>query len=283
MPSAGEASRSRVGRLGSPAMIDTLPLFHRIAGQPVVVLGSGEAAEAKRRLVERAGGLVIDDIQEGIDKGARLAFIAYENAEAASGDAIRLRCAGLLVNVTDQPDLCDFVVPSILDRAPVLVAVGTGGASAGLAKALRLRLEALLPQSLGRLADGLFAARQELRTRWPRASDRRHALDAALAEGGLLDPLDEASAGALDAWLESPDVPSADTVTEVLLSSDDPDDLTLRQARALGRADAVIHETGVPSAVLDRLRADAVRVAIEVGASAPEFPGNIVILRRPGI
>ena len=264
-------------------MIDTLPLFHRIAGQPVVVLGSGEAAEAKRRLVERAGGLVIDDIQEGIDKGARLAFIAYENAEAASGDAIRLRCAGLLVNVTDQPDLCDFVVPSILDRAPVLVAVGTGGASAGLAKALRLRLEALLPQSLGRLADGLFAARQELRTRWPRASDRRHALDAALAEGGLLDPLDEASAGALDAWLESPDVPSADTVTEVLLSSDDPVDLTLRQARALGRADAVIHETGVPSAVLDRLRADAVRVAIEVGASAPEFPGNIVILRRPGI
>lgn len=263
-------------------MIQSLPLYHRIAGQPVVVLGSGEAAEAKRRLVERAGGIVIDDMQEGIDKGARLAFIAHDNPEAAAGDAVRLRCAGLLVNVTDQPDLCDFTVPSVLDRSPVLIAVGTGGASAGLAKALRLRLEALLPQSLGLLAEGLFEARAALRKRWADAGERRRALDEALAEGGPLDPLKDTSADTISGWLGNEYAPAADDVVEIFLTSDDPDDLTLRQARLLGSADAVVHEKGIAVAVLDRARADAVRIAIEPGATPPERHGLIVVLRQQG-
>jgi uroporphyrin-III C-methyltransferase/precorrin-2 dehydrogenase/sirohydrochlorin ferrochelatase len=263
-------------------VIESLPLYHRIAGQPVVVLGSGEAAEAKRRLVARAGGIVIDDMQEGIDKGARLAFIAHDNPEAAAGDAVRLRCAGLLVNVTDQPDLCDFTVPSVLDRSPVLIAVGTGGASAGLAKALRLRLEALLPQSLGLLAEGLCEARAALRKRWADAGERRRALDEALAEGGPLDPLKDTSAGAITAWLGNESAPAADDVVEIFLTSDDPDDLTLRQARLLGSADAVVHEKGIAVAVLDRARADAVRIAIEPGATPPERHGLIVVLRQQG-
>ena len=77
--------------------MDSLPLYHRIAGQPVIVLGEGDAAEAKRRLVERAGGDVICAIQDGIDRGARLAFIAHADAASAEADAIRARCAGLLV------------------------------------------------------------------------------------------------------------------------------------------------------------------------------------------
>ena len=76
------------------------------------------------------------------DPGARLAFVALPEPEAA---AERLRARGVLVNVPDRPELCDFIVPSVLDRKPVLIAIGTGGASAGLAKALRLRLEVLLP------------------------------------------------------------------------------------------------------------------------------------------
>ena len=262
-------------------MIETLPLFHRIAGQPVVVLGNGEAAEAKRRLVERAGGRVVDDIQQGIDEGARLAFVAHDNADAASGDAIRLRCAGLLVNVTDQPELCDFVVPSVLDRSPVLVAVGTGGASAGIAKALRLRLEALLPQGLGRLATALFDARDRVRARWPTSGERRRALDAALAEGGALDPLREERADAVADWLASGGASAGAGLHEFVLSSDDPDDLTLRQARLLGMADVVAHEPGVARQVLVRARADAVRLAIAPGDAAPLREGLIVVLRAP--
>lgn len=246
--------------------MQSLPLFHRIAGQPVVVLGQGEAAAAKRRLVRRAGGVVVDDLAEGIDTGARLAFIAHDDETAARADAIRARGAGLLVNVTDRPELCDFTVPSLVDRDPVLIAVGTGGASAGLAKALRLRLERLLPQGLGGLALALHAAREAVRARWPSPGDRRRALDAALEQGGPLDPLAEAPADAVERWLAGASAGLSGRFT-IALRSDDPDDLTLREARLLGQADAVIAGPDVPQAVLARARADAVR--LPPGAPVP--------------
>jgi uroporphyrin-III C-methyltransferase/precorrin-2 dehydrogenase/sirohydrochlorin ferrochelatase len=261
-------------------MIETLPLFHRIAGQPVVVLGAGDAAEAKRRLVERAGGVVIDDLQEGIDKGARLAFIVHADRTAAEADTIRARCAGLLVNATDRPELCDFTVPSILDRSPVLVAIGTGGASAGLAKQLRLRLEAMLPQSLGALARALGAARTALRARFPEAGERRRALDTALAAGGSLDPLDGASADRVEDWLTGAGSEAA-AIVEIVLRSNDPEDLTLREARLLGSADLVAYERQVAQAVLDRARADAARVCVAAGQRPRESEGLVILLRGP--
>lgn len=242
-------------------MIDALPLFHRIKDQPVIVLGDGDAADAKSRLVLRAGGRVTTSVEEGLEQGARLAFVAYDDRAAAQEQADTLRKAGLLVNVVDQPDLCDFTTPSILDRSPVLIAVGTGGVSAGLAKQLRLRLEALLPEGLGALARALGAARGALRARWPDAGDRRRALDTALVQGGLLDPLDDGSAGRVQAFLEgtNSDI-SRDCL--IVLTSNDPDDLTIRQARWLGAADGVAYEIGVPDAILSRARADAAKVAI---------------------
>jgi uroporphyrin-III C-methyltransferase/precorrin-2 dehydrogenase/sirohydrochlorin ferrochelatase len=260
-------------------MIANLPLFHRIAGQPVIVLGNGEAAEAKRRLVERAGAQVIDNLQEGIDKGARLAFIAHDDSVSARADSIRARCAGLLVNAADRPELCDFTVPSLLDRAPVLIAIGTGGASAGLAKQLRLRLEALLPQSLGMLADALFAGRAALRRRWPDAGDRRRALDGALGEGGALDPLVPESANRVDGWLAGEMGEIEAQNVEIVLRSADPEDLTLREMRWLGAADRIVHEHGVPTEVLDRSRADASRIAIAVGETLAGSVGLTVTIR----
>lgn len=261
--------------------MDVLPLYHRLSGQPVIVLGHGDAAEAKARLVRRAGGEVISKLQDGIDRGARLAFIAHENEDAAKADAIRARCAGLLVNVVDRPALCDFTVPSLLERGPVLVAVGTGGVSAGLAKALRLRLEGLLPSTLGSLAERLGAAREALRARFPAGGDRRRALDAALAAGGALDPLNAGSSERVAAWLGGKPSGAA-TRAEVRLASSDPDDLTLGQARLLGSADVVVHEPGVAEAVLLRARADAVRIGIATGEPAPEgLSGTIAVLRAP--
>lgn len=253
-------------------MIQDLPLFHRIAGQPVIVLGEGDAAEAKRRLVERAGGIAV-----GEDNGeARLAFVAMDEPEAP---AAGLKARGLLVNVTDRPELCDFTVPSVLDRSPVLIAIGTGGASAGLAKALRLRLEALLPQGLGALASALASARGAMRKRWPDASARRQALDAALGEGGALDPLKDDSAGNVDGWLKCGEEGQAKGLVEIRLTSVDPDDLTLRQARLLGSADMIAHDADVPAAILDRARADAVRVLLSRDEPPPEAQGLIVVLR----
>lgn len=256
--------------------MQSLPLFHRIAGQPVVVLGQGEAAAAKRRLVQRAGGVVVDDLAEGIDTGARLAFIAHDDETAARADAIRARGAGLLVNVTDRPELCDFTVPSLVDRDPVLIAVGTGGASAGLAKALRLRLERLLPQGLGALALALQAARAGIRARWPSPGDRRRALDAALEQGGALDPMVEQEAAAVEGWLSGASAGLSGRFA-IALRSDDPDELTLREARLLGQADAVVAGPDVPPAVLARARADAVR--LPPGAIAPDR-GIVIDLTR---
>lgn len=244
-----------------------LPLFHRLAGQPVVVLGEGEAAEPKRRLVERAGGRIVDDLAQGASAGARIAFIAIEDPVEAAALATRARGLGLLVNVVDQPALCDFTTPSLIDRNPVIVAVGTGGASAGLAKALRLRLDRLLPPGVGALALALQAARASLRARWPGAGERRRALDAALEAGGALDPFAIHGADAVEHWIAGASAaPEGRHVIE--LTSPDPDDLTLRQARLLGQADALIVDASVPPAILSRARADARR--LQPGDPEPE-------------
>lgn len=258
--------------------IPALPLFHRIAGQPVIVLGNGEAAVAKRRLVKRAGGVCVSEAQD-----ARLAFVAPDPDEFAPEAAVaRLRARGILVNCVDRPDLCDFTTPAILDRSPVLIAIGTGGASAGLAKALRLRLEQLLPQKLGLLAVALTGARAALRQRWPDGGDRRRALDAALGAGGMLDPLAEGAENRVDEWLGG-ETSTSPTSIEIRLSSPDPEDLTLRHARLLGSADVLAHEAGIAAVILDRARADAVRVKLAPGEAAPASTGLVIVLRLHGM
>ncbi len=254
-----------------------LPLFHRVAGRTVVVLGEGTLAEPKRRLVERAGGVVLTDLASGLEHGARLAFIAHADGARCETDAAQARAAGLLVNVVDRPDLCDFTVPSILERDPVLLAIGTDGASAGLAKQLRLRLETLLPADLGALASRLAGLREAIRARWPSPSERRRALDAALGAGGPLDPLAEGAAGRVQAWLAGGTSPVPSGTHDVELASADPDQLTLRQARLLGSADAILYDPAVPEVLLDRARADAMRLPLPHSGPPPD--GLVVILR----
>jgi len=228
--------------------VHSLPIFVRLAGRPVALIGEGEAADAKRRLLERAGATIVSE-----EEAVALAIVANGD-KAAIG---RLRVRGVLVNAVDLPALCDFTLPAIVDRSPVIVAVGTGGASAGLAKVVRQRLETLLPASLGGLADALAAARTAMRARWPSAIDRRHALDAGLAPGGPLDPFGDAPD--LDRWLSGAAPPAR--LVEIVLRSGDADDLTLRQARLLGQADRIYHTADVPVVILERARADAERIA----------------------
>lgn len=191
--------------------------------------------------------------------------------------ADRLRAAGMLVNVVDRPELCDFTTPSVLDRDPVLVAIGTGGASAGLAKHLRLRLEALLPESIGRLASALASSRDRIRARWPDAAERRRALDAALGEGGPLDPLSGAGQDELAGWLAAgPDQKPGSSRIEISVPAD-PADLTLRQLQLLGSADTILFDSAVPAAILAKARADADRRPLE-GASTEDGPGLTLVL-----
>ena len=255
-------------------MLHSLPLFHRISGQRVVVVGSGAMADAKARLVGRAGGIPCGETEA---HHAKLAFVALEDERAAEAAALRLKRLGLLVNVADRPDLCDFTLPSLLERDPVLVAVSTGGASAGLAKHLRLRLEAILPQNLGGLAEALSNAREKIRAKFPSGADRRRALDGALSQGGALDVMAAKSVEDVERWIEDGGDPVADEVLEIVLASDDPEDLTIRQARALGEADHVLHDHGVPEAILIRARADAARHVLP--CNDPPTKGRRVVIR----
>lgn len=261
------------------AGLTSLPLFHNLRGARVVVVGEGPMAEAKQRLVERAGGVVCSEAEA---HHARLAFVALGDDRAARAAAQRLKGKGLLVNVADRPDLCDFTTPSILDRNPVLIAVGTGGASAGLAKHLRLRLEAMLPEGLGGLASALQTARDKLRARFPDALDRRRALDDALREKWALDPFDPAAADRVDGWLDGADGPPTAQQEEIILTSADPEDLTLRQARWLGEADWLLLDGDIPPAVLARARADAERMPYSVSDAENPRGGLTLTLRyRP--
>lgn len=252
----------------------SLPLFLRLTGKHVVLLGDGDAAAAKRRLLERAGA----HVETAYHPEARVAVVAMEDAGEAEAAAAELRERGLLVNVVDQPQLCDFTFPSILDRDPVLIAVGTGGASAGLAKALRLRLESLLPANLGDLARNLFDAREKIFARWPDAASRRRAIDVALAPDGVLDPLRADSPDRVTLWTLS-----AEKLTGVIrhhrieLTSDDPDDLTIGQARLLGMADAVFHAPDMPAAILARVRADAVVMPFPLPEPKPDISTKLTI------
>jgi uroporphyrin-III C-methyltransferase/precorrin-2 dehydrogenase/sirohydrochlorin ferrochelatase len=247
----------------------SLPVFLRLEGRPVILLGEGDAAEAKRRLLERAGAAIVGEADD-----ARLAIVAIEEEAMAEAAVARLRARSILVNAVDRPALCDFTLPAIVDRDPVLVAIGTGGASAGLAKALRQRIEALLPAGLGTLADHLHAARDRIRTRFPDPAARRRAIDAALDPGGPLDPLAHHDVD-IDDWLDAARVHRPQTI-RIRLRSADPDDLTIREARILAQADAVHLIGDVPTAIRHRIRADARQVH---GSPSPQpIAGLTVIL-----
>ena len=239
-----------------------LPVTMRIAGRPVILVGVGEAADAKRRLLERAGARIVDEAED-----ARLAIVAVEEEAQAHEATARLKARGILVNVVDRPALCDFTLPAIVDRDPVLVSIATGGVSAGLAAALRQRMEALLPADLGALADALEAAKPRMRARWADAGERRRALGEALRQGGALDPLRAGANQAVEEWLAAGDAPGG--TVAIRLRSSDPEDLTLREARWLAQADRVFHDPDVPAAILDRARADAPRIA----GAMPVEPG----------
>ena len=253
--------------------MDQLPIFVNLKGRKVILVGEGDAADAKRRLIERAGGVCVD----AGNQEARLAFVAVEDEAEALATADDLKARGLLVNVVDRPEHCDFTTPAIVDRAPVLIAVGTGGVSAGMAKAIRQRIETMLPAGLGNLATAVANAREAIRARWVDGADRRRALDAAFARNGALDPFGDHKADAVSAWIERAEAPPTSRLIEIPLLSSKPDDLTLLTARLLGEADFVFHDDGVPLSILTRARADAVR---KVGAPPSSVPDGLTLYLR---
>ncbi len=264
-----------------------LPLSFDIKGKPVIVVGDGEMAEAKARLILSASGEALRLDPDAAPDAlclppARLAFIAVAEPALAERWASALKARGLAVNVVDRPDLCDFQVPAIVDRGTVSIAIATGGRSASLAKALRERLEAWLPPTLGQLADSIARRRPDVSRHATTVEARRAFWDRLLAPGGALDPFAATADpdAVIDAELEGKTRPAQEILT-LDLASPDPEDLSLRQLRLLQRADVILYDPDVPPALLapllDKARRDAARLPLAEGADIPTGLSGVVL------
>ena len=242
------------------------PLFMDLADRPVLVLGAGEAAERKADLLRRAGAVIrlrlaFDPLD--ID-GCALAI----GADASETDLVALsavaKARGIPVNVVDRPALCSFIMPAIVDRDPVTIAISTGGKAPVLARLLRARIEAAVPPAFGRLAElaGRFSG--EIRRRFQDLGERRRMLERILTgrvAALVLSGEDVAAERALADELAD-GVRVAGMVFLVGAGPGAADLLTLRAQRVLGEADVIVHDRLVSEEVLDMARRDAERIFV---------------------
>ena len=246
-----------------------LPLFFDLAGRRVVVVGAGAMADRRAELARSAGAAVfqLEAVSAADLKGAAAVFVATGDLDRDSDARRAAKQAGVPVNVADRPALSDFILPAIIDRDEVVVAVSTGGASPSLATLLRARIEALLPERIGavaRLAKSFRAQAKALisdpasrRDYWRRLVDGP-AARLALA-GKEADARRVALADLDDARHALKPIGIAHIVGA---GPGDPDLLTLRAAELLQEADAILHDELVPPAILNRARREAELVPV---------------------
>ncbi len=270
-------------------MMDFLPIFLDIRGNNCLVVGGGDVAARKVDLLLRSQGLVrlvapelcpnlqVLSEQGLIEHHARtyqendlddcLLVIAATNAPAINKRIADQAKARLIpVNVVDEPELCSFIVPSIIDRSPVVAAVSTGGASPVLARLIRSRLETLIPAGYGRLAELARRFRERVKAEFSNPSDRRRfwekVLTGGVAERVFSGHMEEADAAMLRELKGSS--PSA-AMGEVYLvggGPGDPDLLTFRALRLMQQAEVVVYDRLVAEAVLEMTRRDAQRIYV---------------------
>ncbi len=282
--------------------MDRLPLFLDVRNVPVLIVGGGAIAARKFRLLESAGAavqlvapqLTDDSLREAVTLGrlqhvealfhrdhlcnARLVIAATGlrsiNAEVAAAANAR----AIWVNVVDDGELSSAIVPSIVDRSPVIVAVSTGGASPVLARRVRARLEAALEPSLGALASLLAEWRARLIARWPQAESRRQIMDQ-LLDGSLpqlvADNRIAQAEAALRAVVDTPLVTGTARLGRVTLVGAGPGDpglLTLKALQALQRADVILHDRLVRAEILGLARRDADLIDVGKTGGGPSTP-----------
>jgi uroporphyrin-III C-methyltransferase/precorrin-2 dehydrogenase/sirohydrochlorin ferrochelatase len=268
------------------------PLFASLRDRSVVLVGGGEVAARKCRALLDAGASVMvvaprldGDLARRVTDGS-IRHIANDFEEsllddawlvvAATDDAIVNRIVAaaanrrrIFANIVDDAELSTFHVPAIIDRAPLQIAISSGGAAPMLARRLREQLETLIDHALGPLASLLDRARRKIRLRF-RSSTARRAFYEDIFAGSVMRLL-RAGRGheaerELDRALHATREPHRGSVTLVGAGPGDPGLLTLRALRALNEADVILHDRLVSRAILDRARRDAQR--IEVGKQA---------------
>ena len=270
-------------------------MFFDLAGRKVAVAGEGLAADRRAEIARSAGAQVVRLAATATAadfRGAAAAFISTGTLEGDTALQRAAKAAGVPVNVADRPALCDFILPAIVDRDGVVVAISTGGASPTLASILRGRIEAALPERIGALAKLAKTFRAQANALIPDMAQRRgfwrrlvEGPAARLALAG-----DEAGArrvalGELDAVRRR--LSPVGIAHIVGAGPGDPDLLTLRAAQLLQEADAILHDELVPAAILGRARRDAEMISVgkrkgSVGWAQADIEAELVRRVRAG-
>lgn len=266
--------------------MEFLPIFLNIRGEPCLVVGGGEVAARKAALLVRAGARVTvlaPALNAAFDADLAADRIAHRAASfrdedlsgyavviaASDDDALNRAVAHAAkarrtpVNVVDQPALCSFILPSIIERAPLIVAVSSGGVSPMLARLLRARLESLIPAGYGRLATLAGAFRDRVKTRFKPAERRRfweRVVQGPIAELVFSGRDDDARIALQQALDDTRVALSGGEVSLVGAGPGDPDLLTFRALRLMQRADVVVYDRLVSRPILDLVRLEAERI-----------------------
>ncbi|WP_298137698.1 siroheme synthase CysG [Acidiferrobacter sp.] len=272
--------------------MDYLPIFLDIRAARVLVVGGGEVAARKVGLLQGAGARVVvvsPELGPALTAakahgtithiarpftvadvaGARIVIAATNHASTNKRVYQAATAARVPVNVVDHPALCTFIMPSIIDRSPVLVAVSSGGTSPVLARLLRARLESLVASTYGALAAFMARRRPEVRQKITSAAHRRRFWERVLqgpAAELLLAGQEAAAADAFERELAEPAGSGVGLVSLVGAGPGDPDLLTLRALRLMQEADVVVHDRLVAAPILALCRREAQR--IDVGKDA---------------
>jgi uroporphyrin-III C-methyltransferase/precorrin-2 dehydrogenase/sirohydrochlorin ferrochelatase len=270
--------------------VEFLPVFLDVKGRDCLLVGGGEVAARKGAMLARAGARLhvvaphIDPAvrQACLDSGGVCHERAFREADIASKAVVIAATddkgvnrqvhasavtACIPVNVVDQPELCTFIFPSVIDRDPVLVAISTGGNSPVLARHLRTRLESLVPAAYGRLGALFGSFRDRAKQVFPDVVARRVFWDGVLA-GPLPDLVFNGRESDARQWLQDrfdAEASGSTLVGDVSLvgaGPGDPDLLTFKALRLMQQADVVVHDRLVSEAVLDLVRRDAERIYV---------------------
>ena len=266
--------------------MDYLPIFLAVGGEPCLLVGGSPAAEPKARLLLRAGArlvVVATSLTPGLREltagdgvtwrrrefrerdldGMRLVIVAADDDALAHAVAEAAKRRDIPVNAVDRRSLCSFILPSILDRSPLVAAVSTGGAAPILARILRARLETIIPAQYGRLARFLGDVRPEVLRRITNARLRRRffegVVEGPIGEQVLAGREDDAREAMTSALADYESAGSGE-VYLVGAGPGDPDLLTFRALRLMQQADIVVYDRLVSNAVLDLTRRDAERI-----------------------
>lgn len=273
--------------LASQRLLSDFPAFFRVSGEVVVIVGGGEEALNKARLVAQTSArlrIVAEEFEPALAsfiesqgaeqirqafepkhlEGAKLVFVATGDEQTDRAIAAIAKAHKIPVNVVDRPALCDFLTPAIVNRAPIAIAIGTEGSAPVLAQMVRARIDAAFSPRLGELAHYAESWRPLVEKLLPKGLARRSFwrgfFSGAVARAVENDDREEADRAA-NALIAEPQN-AAGYVWLVGAGPGAEDLLTLRAHRVLMEADLIVHDALVPEGVIAMGRRDAERLSV---------------------